>query len=144
MTHDEKVVACAVEIRQQGGNVGIACEIIAKHFPPPTPLAEDEETKLKEAITHSMTELCKSLQTQNANCRVKLLSLRARIAELEKDKVRLDWLESNDEFAIGFPSDGKFGKTGWSLLFSDDANDICGKPTLREAIDAAIQPKPKP
>jgi len=65
----------------------------------------------------------------------KLDIVRAKMAELEKDKGRLDWLQNN-RWAVG-EDDGKW------ILFQDE-KDSCGD-TLRQAIDAAMaQQKSRP
>lgn len=55
------------------------------------------------------------------------------IADALRDAERLDWLETNHEYAIGHPT--KTYPT-WHLFFNDDARDVSA-PTLRTAIDAA-------
>ena len=64
-------------------------------------------------------------------------------ASAEEDTKMLDWLETN-QYAIGFPSDGEFGKTGWSLFFDEGSRDITDVPTLRQAIRTAMSANLKP
>ena len=99
---------------------------------PPSPNPEGSQMKSKEEW---LEQLCEGVAGHTCDCiceRCKngqeafiLLSdieaiqqnaYAAGRAIAEEDTKMLDWLETN-QYAIGFPSDGEFGKTGWSLFF---------------------------
>ncbi len=54
------------------------------------------------------------------------------------DTRRMDWLESNNEYAIGHPF---VAGDSWHLFFNDDGKDV-EAPTLRAAIDHAMHAAP--
>lgn len=65
--------------------------------------------------------------------------LRARIAELEADKRRLDWLDEKSNGATKWTSDDHHGGPARSRWLVGAAMLNKARPTLREAIDAAMQ-----
>lgn len=61
----------------------------------------------------------------------------ARIAELEADKARLDWLET--DLTYTFPVQDPKLKTWW-IYGIEGEGDVEDQPSLRAAIDAGMKP----
>ena len=69
--------------------------------------------------------------------RYEIKAMAARIAELERDATRLDWLAENMK-RVGWASHG----AGGSYMVHDPALGWVMKPTLRDAIDFGMIDEP--
>jgi hypothetical protein len=71
--------------------------------------------------------------------------LNAKVAELEKDKERLDWVEKQSNGSYWVARNSHIGR-GYRLHNTTVANEIqtnAARMTAREAIDAAMNPNKK-
>lgn len=67
-----------------------------------------------------------------------LQTLRAKLAEAEKDAARLDWLEAMRTFEVSAMLRGDLSLAHWLLTVYGEDDDFIGKgKTFREAIDTA-------
>ncbi len=96
---------------------GVALPIFTECDPMASRLCQNELDKLKAAATERD-------------------ALATRCGELERDKVRLDWLQENAPSGIGHVQDME---TGEHRFYVDDVEYPDSHPTLREALDAAIK-----
>jgi hypothetical protein len=72
------------------------------------------------------------MQNHVFECHEEIRTMRARIAELKRDRERLDWLEANPDRKAS----SSFGRKIWWISSSGHYD------TVRKTIDAAMEDKP--